>query len=276
MDRAPENRCGLAERNQVLGLGLAAKVFIADRLAIADDALRNLASLGFIDAAYLIVSYSFRIYFDFWGYSIMAIGLGLMFGVRIPKNFEEPYLSANPRDFWRRWHVSLSNWLRDYVYLKLGGRQRYVRNIVFVFVACGIWHGAGYHFIVWGAAHAFLVLGYRATSPVWDRLPRVLQVALTFSLVSLVWPLFFLDIGAYSALFRNIDWELQASTLGVGAWATLAGASILVFGVRERFWLFDPPARLWPIINGPILHAFVLFAGLLGTTWSRTFIYFRF
>src|SRR6185369_15048289 len=97
-------------------------------------------------AAYLVLAYSFRIYFDFYGYSLMAMGLGLFFGIALPANFDRPYLSANPREFWRRWHITLSYLIRDYVYKPLGGNEKYTRNILVAFAACGLWNGASWNF----------------------------------------------------------------------------------------------------------------------------------
>ena len=106
-----------------------------------------------------------QIYYDFWAYSVMAIGLGRLFCIELPVNFREPYLSENPREFWRRWHVTLSYWLRDYVYIRMGGREDYVRNILIVFALVGLWHGAGWNFVVWGLYHGALVMLYHFTAP---------------------------------------------------------------------------------------------------------------
>ena len=125
--------------------------------------LHDLTAGGGLDALYSVLAYSLIIYFDFWSYSLMAIGLGKFFCIDLPRNFHEPYMSTSPREFWRRWHVTLSFWLRDYVYLRLGGNRAYILNIVVVFVACGIWHGAGWNFIVWGAYHGALVILYHLT-----------------------------------------------------------------------------------------------------------------
>ncbi|MCA9054028.1 MAG: hypothetical protein KDA75_09340, partial [Planctomycetaceae bacterium] len=110
-----------------------------------------------LDASLSVLAYSLRIYYDFWAYSIIAIGLAKLFAISLPRNFREPYLSRNPREFWRRWHVTLSYFLRDYVYIRLGGNQAYARNILFVFALCGLWHGAGWNFVLWGGLHGLLL-----------------------------------------------------------------------------------------------------------------------
>ncbi|MBT5298738.1 MAG: MBOAT family protein [Rhodospirillaceae bacterium] len=141
----PDLRSGV----KFLTWGLAYKILFADVLRSFHE-LHDLTAGGGLDALYSVLAYSLIIYFDFWSYSLMAIGLGKFFCIDLPRNFHEPYMSTSPREFWRRWHVTLSFWLRDYVYLRLGGNRAYILNIVVVFVACGIWHGAGWNFIVWG------------------------------------------------------------------------------------------------------------------------------
>ncbi len=132
--------------------GLFFKVFVADRLFVWQDTIfypcfnsaARVGQLSSLDALFNILAYSYRIYFDFWAYSIIAIGLGKFFCIDLPRNFDEPYISLSPKEFWRRWHMTLSFWLKDYVYLPLGGNKRYVRNIIVIFLACGLWHGAGW------------------------------------------------------------------------------------------------------------------------------------
>ncbi len=142
------------------------------------------------------LAYTVQIYFDFSGYSDMAIGLGRMFGFRLPENFDRPYSAASITDFWRRWHMSLSRWFRDYVYIPLGGnrarRGETYRNLIIVFVATGLWHGANWTFLVWGLYHGALMLVERATGTgaVTATGPAlVLRRALTFLLVVVGWVL---------------------------------------------------------------------------------------
>jgi alginate O-acetyltransferase complex protein AlgI len=151
-----------------LTIGLAKKLLIADELAmdIAPlwTALGDGLNLGFLGSWGAVLGYTFRIYFDFSGYSDMAIGLGHMFGVTLPANFDSPYKATNPSDFWRRWHVSLSTWLRDYLYIPLGGNRnnKRGRNLMITMLLGGLWHGAAWLFIVWGAWHGLLLAGYHA------------------------------------------------------------------------------------------------------------------
>jgi alginate O-acetyltransferase complex protein AlgI len=145
-------------------LGLAKKMLLANPLAVAADGIFGIPADGLTPGlAWLgIACYSLQIYFDFSGYSDMAIGLGAMFGFRFPENFDYPYLSRSVSEFWRRWHISLSRWFRDYLYIPLGGnrrgRARTDFNLLVVFLLCGLWHGASWNFILWGLLHgAFLI-----------------------------------------------------------------------------------------------------------------------
>ncbi len=146
-------------------LGLFKKIVIADTVAgIADIAFNsdNFSSLSALTVFISIITYTMQIYFDFSGYSDMAIGMGLMFGFEFPENFNMPYVSKSMREFWRRWHISLSTWFKEYVYIPLGGNRhgkvRTVINKIIVFILTGIWHGANLTFLVWGLIHGFFML----------------------------------------------------------------------------------------------------------------------
>ncbi len=150
-------------------VGLSKKVIVADTVAqIADNAFAtDAASLSMTAAWVGLIAYSIQIYFDFSGYSDMAIGLGMMLGFTFPENFRRPYSAISVTDFWRRWHITLSNWFRDYLYIPLGGSRisvsRVYANLVIVFLVTGLWHGANWTFIAWGAYHGLLLLLERAT-----------------------------------------------------------------------------------------------------------------
>ena len=145
-------------------IGLGKKMLIANTVAVPADRIfsMNGGEISFAHAWLGIACYTLQIYFDFSGYSDMAIGLGRMFGFRFPENFRWPYIAASVQEFWRRWHISLSNWFRDYLYVPLGGNRatpaRVYRNLVTVFFLCGLWHGASWNFVIWGLYHgSFLV-----------------------------------------------------------------------------------------------------------------------
>lgn len=258
-----------------IAVGLFCKIFLSDVPLSFHDLYKPQIDGSSIDAAYSILVYSFIIYYDFWSYSLIAIGLAKLFAINLPRNFREPYNSLSPKDFWRRWHVTLSYWLRDYVYLKLGGNHRYVRNIAIVFVACGIWHGAGWNFIVWGAYHALLVIGYNFVAPGWDRMPRVLQVAATFLLISLGWPLFYLSLADFQHLMTTlVSLKLESGVFATRHWAYLVVIAAWNFLAREDKWLWNSEPRA--IVDSPVLHAVLVFLAVVFFSYGRTFIYFRF
>ncbi len=274
---APRLRPALREGIKFLSIGLVYKIFFADILRSFQEAHRVADGGGALDALFAVVAYSFIIYFDFWSYSLMAIGLAKLFSINLPRNFREPYLSATPRDFWRRWHVTLSYWLRDYVYIRLGGNRNYVRNIVIVFLAVGLWHGAGWNFLVWGAYHAVLVILYHWSRPVWDGRPLALQVGVTFVLVSLGWPLFYLDISGYGEIMATIfTLEAPATALrfGLAHWAYLAAIAAWVFLTREDSWLFNDTPRT--LLDNPVVLGLLFAVSVLFLQFGRTFIYFQF
>lgn len=205
-----------ADRRRWLGLGisffvigLVQKVLVADTLAgFVDPAFEDYASLSTVSIWLLMLTYSFQLYFDFCGYSAMAVGLGYMFGLRIPQNFNSPYKALDPSDFWRRWHISLSTAMRDYLYISFGGNKHGIsttyRNLMLTMLIGGLWHGANWTFIVWGFYHGCLLILYRHYRVLWDGLHRIPRQVSMFILVMIGWVFFrseTLDI-ASSLLYR--------------------------------------------------------------------------
>jgi alginate O-acetyltransferase complex protein AlgI len=180
-------------------MGLAKKVLIANTVGKVADLAFDAGSVGVLDAWVGVVAYAFQIYFDFSAYSDMAIGLGLILGFVFPKNFDSPYLSTSITDFWRRWHVSLSTWLRDYLYIPLGGnrkgpRRTYV-NLAMVMLLGGLWHGASWNFVIWGGIHGAMLAAerLRGKTSFYRRLPRPARIAMTFAIVCFAWVFFRAD-----------------------------------------------------------------------------------
>ena len=296
-------------------LGLGKKVLIANVVASPADRIfaMPVAQLSPAHAWLGLVCYTFQIYFDFSGYSDMAIGLGRMFGFRFPENFRWPYISSSVQEFWRRWHISLSTWFRDYLYIPLGGNRvtpaRRYRNLVTVFFLCGLWHGASWNFVIWGIWHgAFLVIE-RAASPTqhlrWGAAPgsstqdsprrligRVYAHMYTMAVVMLGWVFFRADsLPASIAFLKALAGLGPASpapfTVGFfltpELWITLLAAA-----VGSMPWVPTLAARLasrprslrdrgleW---LGAAALAAMLFASIVSVA-ARTynpFIYFRF
>lgn len=180
-------------------IGLAKKVIIADILAGMADNIFNLYYSGIdMPTAWIgAICYTFQIYYDFSGYSDMAIGLGYMFGFEFMENFNYPYISKSITEFWRRWHISLSTWFREYLYIPLGGNRRgnIYFNLFVVFLVTGIWHGAAWTFILWGLWHGFFILIERAirNKEWYINVPRTIKYIVTMLIVILGWVLFRAD-----------------------------------------------------------------------------------
>ena len=175
--------------------GLAKKVLVADTFAACVEAgFGAAATLNTAEAWFVAVGYTLQLYFDFTGYCDMATGIGLMFNIRIPMNFNSPYKSMNIREFWQRWHITLSRFLTNYIYFPLGGSRRgTVRtclNLMIVFLASGLWHGAGWLFLLWGLLHGAASVLYRLFRRQWDGLHPALQWIGTFVFVTVCWVFF--------------------------------------------------------------------------------------
>lgn len=176
-------------------VGLFKKVVIADSFAVWANAAFNANHLlGFFDAWGASLSYTFQLYYDFSGYTDMAIGAALLFNIRLPVNFNSPYKALSVQDFWRRWHITLSNWLRDYVYIPLGGnrsgRYRNYFNLIITFLLGGLWHGAGWTFVAWGAMHGGAMVIHRFWRRLGFRMPRPAAWFSTFLFINITWVFF--------------------------------------------------------------------------------------
>lgn len=179
-------------------IGLAKKVIIANTIGSqADDVFK--LDLQHIDSAAAwvgAIAYTFQIYFDFSGYSDMAIGLCKIMGIRLPENFNNPYLSSSITEFWRRWHITLGSWMKNYLYIPLGGNKvdsnfKLYRNLFIVFLLSGLWHGASWNFIIWGAFHGlFLILERLFLLNIYNKTGKILSTTLTFLIVIVGWVYF--------------------------------------------------------------------------------------
>ena len=203
----------------IFAIGLFKKVVVADTFAIwANVGFENTESLHFFDAWLTSLSYSFQLYYDFSGYSDMAIGAALLFNIRLPVNFNSPYQAVSIQDFWRRWHITLSNWLRDYVYIPLGGSRKGKAltfiNVFLTMLIGGLWHGAGWTFVIWGAMHGGALALHRAWSLLGMRLHAFLGWLLTFIFVLCSWVMFRAAsptdaINVYQAMFSFDDLRIS-------------------------------------------------------------------
>ena len=281
-------RLGQADRTRWLGLGvsffvlgLLEKVVVADTLAFfVDRELAHYQLLSTSGAWLSMLGYSFQLYFDFAGYSDMAIGLGYMFGIRIPINFNSPYKALDPSDFWRRWHISLSSCLRDYLYIPLGGNRhgewKAYRNLILTMLIGGLWHGANWTFVVWGAYHGLLLAVHRRFAVQWDSLPRVLKQPLMFLLVLVGW-----------VFFRSADFTMAVSILHTMFTPTLGGIV-----AQPQFVVVALSIAAWWSMIGPNVFemrpaftfrqraiatvAFAVSLALIMGTRNSPFLYFQF
>ena len=192
--------------------GLAKKVLLADPLALFADPVFALpvTSLDSTTAWLGLIAFTLQIYFDFSGYSDMAIGMARVLGFRLRENFNHPYLASSFSDFWRRWHISLSSWIKEYLYIPLGGNRvstaRGYVNLCICFLLSGLWHGASWNFVIWGCSHGLVLVADRAFWLEWQkRLPHSVNVAITFLLVMMTWVFFRCDtFGHALGFFRAL------------------------------------------------------------------------
>ena len=179
----------------IFSIGLFKKVVIADTFAVwATAGFDNAQTLNLIEAWATSLSYTFQLYFDFSGYTDMAIGIALMFNIKLPINFNSPYKALNIQDFWRRWHITLSRFLRDYIYIPLGGNKissfRTYSNLLATFVIGGFWHGAGWTFVFWGFLHGMALIIHRIWSNLGFKMNAILAWFITFNFVNIAWVFF--------------------------------------------------------------------------------------
>ncbi|WP_296597273.1 MBOAT family protein [Phenylobacterium sp.] len=304
-DRRRTGRIGLGI--QYFIVGLSQKVLVANNVApLADHAFGLPAEALDAGSAWLgAFAYSLQIYFDFCGYSNMAIGLAFMLGFTFPKNFDHPYASRSITEFWRRWHISLSSWFRDYVYIPLGGnregRWKTVRNLLVVFLLTGVWHGAAWTFIAWGLYHgAFLLIERFGLGRLLAALPRFVGHAYTLLAVLVGWVLFRADTLPNALAYLSImggaeGWRpLGTATQVLLDAETLAAlAAGVVFAVPTLSWALDRlrAPRLDPahtlerrldtqgvhVLSTPVLVlGLVLSIAFLSGTTLNPFLYFRF
>lgn len=282
--------------------GLAKKVLIADTLGRVADAAFMVPD-GYLSAfgAWVgIFCFTMQIYYDFSGYSDMAIGMGRIFGFSFPQNFNYPYIARSIRGFWQRWHMTLSNWFRDYLYISLGGSRKSkaitYRNLLLVFLLCGLWHGASWTFMAWGAYHGFFLILERSFPEIVDKLPRVFRHLYVMLIVSLGWVLFKAEsfhhaLYYYQAMLGLFEGGVEMNQL----WLVLYGMDVgialvlaIIFSCPIIPWLADTISNSflfqYPSIRiscegiyylAMIGILFVTFMPILGSGYTA-FIYFRF
>ncbi|MDD9905969.1 MAG: MBOAT family protein [Rhodospirillaceae bacterium] len=285
------DRAMLAERLSrgaaMLIVGLIKKVVLADTAGRIADPLFSAAAtapLSFVDAWVATFAFTIQIYFDFSGYSDMAIGLALMFGFTLPVNFNAPYRAVSIQDFWRRWHITLSHFLRDYLYIPLGGNRfgpaRQALAAIATMFLGGLWHGAGWTFIAWGMWHGFGLAANAGWQRTGRRLNPIVGWAVTMLFVMLSWVLFrAADFGDAASILHSLigihglslawgSYEANLAMLVVAALVALIGPTSQESVLKYSF------ARPW--VAGPAAIAFVLLVIEVGSKAHPEFIYFQF
>jgi alginate O-acetyltransferase complex protein AlgI len=270
-------------------LGFGKKVLLANPIGTVADAAFGAQALDAPAAWFGVLAYAFQIYFDFCGYSDMAVGLGRMFGFEFMKNFNSPYRAESITDFWRRWHISLSTFLRDYLYVPLGGNRRgtartYI-NLAVVMLFGGLWHGANWTFIVWGAYHGLLLIAERwaGRKPAYQKLPQPLRIGFTFILVLGSWVWFRAEslsaaLAYFGAMFGGGHVSATTALLGAQLYApgkvTLMAlaALLLCVPVQAHDW---SEKVTWPkaILVPPVFATALL---VMFTQAVTPFLYFQF
>lgn len=275
----------LSQGAAFLVIGLVKKTLFADQLAtFSDPVFQRFADGGAVstpDAWIAILAFSGQIYFDFSGYSDMAIGLALMFGFGLPFNFEAPYRSVSIRDFWRRWHITLGSFLRDYLYIPMGGNRGglFTQSLVLLgtMLLAGLWHGAAWTFVFWGALHGLALAANRLWHKMGLRLPELIAIAVTFLFVTLAWvPFRAADFAATGKMYQTL---FAPENLTVSAfenlWILPLALAVAILGPTSQKFVFDSmrPNRLLSAALSVVLVVCIL---NVGGKFSYDFVYFQF
>jgi D-alanyl-lipoteichoic acid acyltransferase DltB (MBOAT superfamily) len=283
----------------LLTIGLAKKVLLADTFApIADAGFAAPMTLAPLSAWLAAIAYAMQIYFDFSGYTDMALGAARMFNIRLPINFDSPYRATDIRDFWHRWHITLSRFLREYLYVPLGGNRhgefRTATGVLATFLLGGLWHGAAWTFVIWGLLHGAAMIAFRCWRQIGFPLPGALARALTFLFVTVAW-VFFRATSLESAhsMLRAMAGMNRVPASQTGDWlaqlqATLAGALVVppaltllppLIGlaiVWRRVNSNEIALRFRPTVANGILVALALPLCVLQLARVTPFLYFNF
>ena len=269
----------------IFTIGLGKKVLIADTLGeYSSFGFGSVESLTWYQSWVTILSYTFQIYFDFSGYTDMAIGSALIFNIKLPFNFNSPYKAVSIQEFWRRWHMTLSRWLRDYVYIPLGGNRKgeliAYRNLLLTFALGGLWHGASWTFIIWGILHGLGCCIHKLWSKTSYKLPVSLSIIITFMYVVITW-IFFKAQDLQTALillkkmFMPKDISPKALLFLGGSWLILI---VLLIAILISFWgtntnlMMDKKSK--PL--HPLLLLVIFLASYLMIGGYSEFLYFAF
>lgn len=275
-------------------IGLSKKVLIANQIGLFADQIlaKDIMSLNSSEAWLGIIAYTFQIYFDFSGYSDMAIGIAQMIGFKFPENFNNPYNATSITDFWRRWHISVSSWMKNYLYIPLGGNQvasktRLYFNLWVVFLISGLWHGASWNFVIWGIYHGtFLILERAYLLKVYEKLGKVISIGITFFIVAIGWVFFRIEDFKSACQFiqKLFEFNFQYIDIDSRTLIVFAAATFFSFLVAnsygkkiQDFFYFDKYSNVKHITVFVLLAILMIInVGLISAFGFNPFIYFRF
>ena len=288
----------------MFSIGLAKKVIIADTIAhFANAGFDMMKSLNFAEAWLTSISYTLQLYFDFSGYCDMAMGIGMMFNIILPINFNSPYKSTNIQEFWRKWHITLGRFMTNYLYIPLGGNRKgelkTLRNLFIVFLASGIWHGAGWNFVIWGMLHGICILIHRIWKNTGKRLPKLIGWFITINLVNIFWVFFrakdlqsamkvlrgMIDINGFTYLVKNparaleVTKRLRDLTIQFNTFGNKEPILILFLAIFIAFILkntFEKEYKFTGKIREILEIAIYFVVGIISLNQMSTFLYFNF
>lgn len=276
---------------QIFVVGLAKKVLLANNIGMLWDSYKAMAvgDLTVAGAWLGVLAFSFQIYFDFSGYSDMAIGLGRMLGFSFLPNFNYPYISKSITEFWRRWHISLSTWFREYLYIPLGGNRcskpRWMLNLFLVWAATGLWHGASWNFLLWGLYFwGLLMLEKFLLAPLLNKLPGAVGHLYTLVLVLVSWAIFAIEDFGHLGGYLKVMFGLGGAALADGAFVYYAGsylpvllaAAVAATPLGVRVWKRLPSKAAMAVCPALLLAGLVLCTAYLVDATYNPFLYFRF
>lgn len=273
-------------------IGLAKKILLANTIGAVHTEITGMTEMSVLTAWLGALAFTFQIYFDFSGYSDMAVGLGKMFGFEFMRNFNYPYISHSATEFWRRWHISLGSWFREYVYIPLGGNRvsvwRHLLNLLIVWFLTGLWHGASWNFVIWGLYYGvILIIEKYVTGKILAKLPELVQVFYTMLVVVIGWVFFFSQgLGDAVTYLRYM--------VGAGATGIIDREAVYLLTTHWMLWLmvivgstpvmhrlvqvlcFDEERPRTVICGVLYMGMFILSIAYLVTETYNPFLYFRF
>jgi D-alanyl-lipoteichoic acid acyltransferase DltB (MBOAT superfamily) len=273
----------------IFSMGLFKKVVIADSFAVwATAGFDTATTLNLFEAWATSLSYTFQLYFDFSGYTDMAIGAALLFNIKLPINFNSPYKALDIQDFWRRWHITLSRFLKDYIYIPLGGNRkgsfRTYTNLLATFIIGGIWHGAGWTFVFWGFLHGMALVIHRFWKSIGMTMPKILAWLITFNFINIAWVFFrakdwdsavkvlkgMFDLNNIS--FTNITVHIGSETVFI--FGSLLIAFCIVLFLKNSSYFLTKKITTKLMVMSAIVFAYSILKSLASS--SEVFLYFNF